>query len=76
MPYPGAFITDGSYPELTKMTTSVGSRIVYYDTVDGSYGTPTHTAVIYSYTGYHTNRTGVQTCALPISEVVIFVSSG
>ena len=56
MPYPGAFITDGSYPELTKMTTSVGSRIVYYDTVDGSYGTPTHTAVIYSYKDYPKSR--------------------
>ena len=56
MPYPGAFITDGSYPELTKMTTSVGSRIVYYDTVDGSCGTPTHTAVIYSYKDYPKSR--------------------
>lgn len=56
MPYPGAFITDGSYPELTKITTDVGSRMVYYDTIDGSCGTPTHTAIIYSYVDYPRSR--------------------
>lgn len=56
MPYPGAFITDGSYPELTKLTTSVGSRIVYYDSTNGTYGTPTHSAVIYSYKDYPKSR--------------------
>lgn len=56
MPYPGAFITDGSYPELTKMTTVVGNKIVYYESVTGSYVKPTHTGVIYSYTDYPRSR--------------------
>lgn len=46
--YPGAYLTDGSYDEVGKMQVEVGGRIVYYDTINETYGTPTHSAKITS----------------------------
>lgn len=52
MNYPSYFITDGSYAELGKLDTAIGDSIVYFDTNNGTYSTPTHSAIIRSYKDY------------------------
>lgn len=44
--YPDKFITDGSYTKVSKLEVEIGGRMVYYDTIFDTYGTPTHSAII------------------------------
>ena len=47
---PTPFLTDGSYYVVNKTNAGVGDRVVYYNSVNGTYSQPNHSAVITSYT--------------------------
>lgn len=49
---PSKYMTDGSYSEVTKINTSVGDKIVYFTSIDGTNTGINHSAIIVSYTDY------------------------
>lgn len=45
---PSKYMTDGSYKKVTNKNATVGDRVVYYDSTNGSFTTITHSAIITS----------------------------